>query len=98
MNPMPEKGNTISYNIINTKESKTGNLYSNVSSVKVTDVKEANTSVSSGGNSKSSTQRLDIFVTGVVGRAMGSGHYSVADIPELTKKAVQSFNENLKEL
>ena len=33
MNPMPEKGNTISYNIINTKESKTGNLYSNVSSV-----------------------------------------------------------------
>ena len=98
LNPMPEKGNTISYNIINTKESKTGNLYSNVSSVKVTDVKEANTSVSSGGNSKSSTQRLDIFVTGVVGRAMGSGHYSVADIPELTKKAVQSFNENLKEL
>ena len=61
-------------------------------------VTEANTSVSSGGSGKSSTQRLDIFVTGVVGRAMGSGHYSVADIPELTKKAVQSFNENLKEL
>jgi len=98
MNPMPEKGNTISYNIINTKESKTGNLYSNVSSVKVVDGTEANTSVSSGGSGKSSTQRLDIFVTGVVGRAMGSGHYSVADIPELTKKAVQSFNENLKEL
>ena len=100
MNPMPEKGNTISYNIINTKESKTGNLYSNVSSVKVVDgnAPEATTSVSSGGSGKSSTQRLDIFVTGVVGRAMGSGHYSVADIPELTKKAVQSFNENLKEL
>ena len=100
MNPTPEKGNTISYNIINTKESKTGNLYSNVSSVKITDEKptEANTSVSSGLNSRNSTQRLDIFVTGVVGRAMGSGHYSVADIPELTKKAVQSFNENLKEL
>ena len=100
MNPMPEKGNTISYNIINTKESKTGNLYSNVSSVKVVDgnAPQANTSVSSGGSGKSSTQRLDIFVTGVVGRAMGSGHYSVADIPELTKKAVQSFNENLKEL
>tara|TARA_R100001591_G_scaffold36427_1_gene47808 strand:- start:807 stop:1223 length:417 start_codon:yes stop_codon:yes gene_type:complete len=97
---MPEKGDTISYNIINTKESKTGNLYSNVSSVKVVDgnAPEANTSVSSGGSGKSSTQRLDIFVTGVVGRAMGSGHYSVADIPELTKKAVQSFNENLKEL
>ena len=98
LNPMPEKGNTISYNVINTKESKNGNPYSNVSSVKVVDGTEANTSVSSGGNSKSSTQRLDIFVTGVVGRAMGSGHYSVADIPALTKKAVQSFNENLKEL
>mgnify|MGYP007077456804 FL=1 len=98
LNPMPEKGNTISYNVINTKESKNGNPYSNVSSVKVVDGTEANTSVSSGGNSKNSTQRLDIFVTGVVGRAMGSGHYSVADIPELTKKAVQSFNENLKEL
>ena len=100
MNPMPEKGNTISYNIINTKESKTGNLYSNVSSVKVVDgnAPQANTSVSSGSSGKSSTQRLDIFVTGVVGGAMGSGHYSVADIPELTKKAVQSFNENLKEL
>tara|TARA_B100000963_G_C22613863_1_gene666287 strand:+ start:1694 stop:2113 length:420 start_codon:yes stop_codon:yes gene_type:complete len=100
LNPLPEKGNTISYNIINTKESKNGNPYSNVSSVKVIDgnAPEANTSVSSGGNSKSSTQRLDIFVTGVVGRAMGSGQYSVADIPELTKKAVQSFNENLKEL
>ena len=98
LNPMPEKGNTISYNVINTKESKNGNPYSNVSSVKVVDGTEANTSVSSGGNRKSSTQRLDIFVTGVVGRAMGSGQYSVADIPELTKKAVQSFNENLKEL
>ena len=100
MNPLPKKGDNVSYKVVNTKESKNGNLYSNVSSVTITDEKptEANSSVSSGGNSKSSTQRLDIFVTGVVGRAMGSGHYSVADIPELTKKAVQSFNENLKEL
>ena len=86
MNPLPKKGDNVSYKVVNTKESKNGNLYSNVSSVTITDDKptEANTSVSSGGNSKSSTQRLDIFVTGVVGRAMGSGHYSVADIPELT--------------
>ena len=100
MNPLPKKGDNVSYKVVNTKESKNGNLYSNVSSVTITDEKptEEISSVSSGGNSKSSTQRLDIFVTGVVGRAMGSGHYSVADIPELTKKAVQSFNENLKEL
>lgn len=100
MNPMPEKGNTISYNVINTKESKTGNLYSNVSSVKVVDgnAPEANTSVSSGGNSKNSTQRLDMFVTGIVGRSMGSGQFSQMDIKGLTRNAVEAFNENLKEL
>ena len=52
----------------------------------------------SGGMNKSDTQRLDIFVTGVVGRSMGSGHFSVSDIEELTKNAVKAFNENLKEL
>ena len=48
--------------------------------------------------SKNDTQRMDIFVTGVVGRSMGSGHFSVDDINDLTKNAVKSFNENLKEL
>ena len=47
---------------------------------------------------KGDTQRLDIFVTGVVGRSMGSGHFSVSDIEELTKNAVRAFHENLKEL
>ena len=51
-----------------------------------------------GGINKSDTQRLDIFVTGVVGRSMGSGHFSVNDIEMLTKNAVRAFNENLKEL
>ena len=50
------------------------------------------------GMSKSDTQRLDIFVTGVVGRSMGSGHFSVNDIEALTKNAVKAFNENLKKL
>jgi len=52
----------------------------------------------SGGMNKTETQRLDIFVTGVVGRSMGSGHFSVNDIEMLTKNAVRAFNENLKEL
>ena len=52
----------------------------------------------SNGMSNSDTQRLDIFVTGVVGRSMGSGHFSVHDIEELTKNAVRAFNENLKKL
>ena len=50
------------------------------------------------GMSKTDTQRMDIFVTGVVGRSMGSGHFSVHDIEELTKNAVRAFNENLKKL
>ena len=50
------------------------------------------------GMNKSDTQRLDIFVTGVVGRSMGSGHFSVNQIQELTKNAVRAFHENLKEL
>ena len=52
----------------------------------------------SNGMSKSDTQRLDIFVTGVVGRSMGSGHFSVQDIEGLTQNAVRAFNENLKKL
>tara|TARA_R100000697_G_C5355632_1_gene173119 strand:+ start:106 stop:579 length:474 start_codon:yes stop_codon:yes gene_type:complete len=51
-----------------------------------------------GGMNKSDLQRLDIFVTGVVGRSMGSGHFSVNDIEELTKNAVRAFDENLKKL
>ena len=43
-------------------------------------------------------QRMDIFVTGVVGRSMGSGHFQVEDINALTKNAVKAFYENLKEL
>ena len=50
------------------------------------------------GMTKSDTQRLDIFVTGVVGRSMGSGHFAVQDIGELTTNAVKAFNENLKKL
>ena len=65
-------------------------------------VPQANTTYTpkpaTGGFNKSDTQRLDIFVTGVVGRSMGSGHFSVNDIEELTKNAVRAFNENLKEL
>ena len=39
-------------------------------------------------------QNLFIFVTGVVGRAMGSGKYTPGDIPTLTKAAVDAFEES----
>jgi len=50
------------------------------------------------GMSKTDTQRMDIFVTGVVGRSLGSGTFQAEDIPKLTSIAVRAFNENLKKL
>ena len=48
--------------------------------------------------SKTDTQSLMIFVTGIVGRSMQSGQFSINDIEQLTKNAVRAFNENLKKL
>lgn len=50
------------------------------------------------GMSKTDTQRMDIFVTGVVGRSLGSGTFTAEDIPKLVSIAVRAFNENLKKL
>ena len=48
--------------------------------------------------SKTDNQSLMIFVTGLVGRSMQSGHFSINDIEQLTKNAVRAFNENHKKL
>lgn len=100
--PVPKNGDKIKYDIIGTKTSANGNAYTTIKNVEITDsisgdtpIKQTNSQPSI---NKSSTQRLDIFVTGIVGRAMGSGQFSVHDIAELTKNAVTAFNENLKEL
>jgi len=106
MNPMPVSGDALNYTIINTKTSANGNQYTNIKDVEVVknpgeqnnDAPQQSNNFVSNGMSKSDTQRLDIFVTGVVGRSMGSGHFSVNDIEALTKNAVKAFNENLKKL
>jgi hypothetical protein len=43
-----------------------------------------------------SQQRKDIYVTGIVGRSMGSGHFSVDEIDQLTENAVKAFNKHVK--
>jgi len=111
--PVPKSGDIIKYNIINTKTSEKGNSYTNVKDVEIVTGGESSEQKAqqqaqyeqsvpiqsaSNGFSKSDTQRLDIFVTGIVGRSMGSGQFSVHDIAELTKNAVSAFNENLKKL
>jgi|TARA_R100001460_G_scaffold61785_1_gene101923 hypothetical protein len=107
LNPMPKSGDAINFTVINTKTSANGNPYTNVKDIEVV-ADHTQDDVGSPTNptppparpmvSKDVTQRRDIFVTGIVGRAMGSGHFSVDDISDLTKNAVRSFNENLERL
>ena len=113
MNPMPQSGDAINFTIINVKTSKGGNPYTNVKDVSIADnhtldddfptnnyqpQQQSRPMPISNGMNKNDTQRMDIFVTGVVGRSMGSGHFSVEDISDLTKNAVRAFNGNLKNI
>ena len=113
LDPMPKSGDAIDFTILNVKTSSKGNPYTNVKNVKIADNhtldddlptvgRSVTTSATSSSYStpmnKSDTQRMDIFVTGVVGRSMGSGHFSVGDISDLTKNAVRAFNDNLKNI
>ncbi len=113
MNPMPQSGDAINFTVINVKTSKGGNPYTNVKDVSIADnhtldddlpnnnyqpQQQSRPMPISNGMNKNDTQRMDIFVTGVVGRSMGSGHFSVEDISDLTKNAVRAFNDNLKNI
>ena len=109
MNPMPQSGDAINFTIINVKTSKGGNPYTNVKNVSIADNHTLDDALPTSGQqsrpmpmgngvNKNDTQRMDIFVTGVVGRSMGSGHFSVEDISDLTKNAVRAFNDNLKNI
>ena len=113
MNPMPQSGDAINLTVINVKTSKGGNPYTNVKDVSIADnhtldddlpnnnyqpQQQSRPMPISNGMNKNDTQRMDIFVTGVVGRSMGSGHFSVEDISDLTKNAVRAFNDNLKNI
>ena len=113
LNPLPKKGDAINYTEVNTKTSANGNQYTNVKNVStavmppsidadldddISQVPHTTISKKNVINDVQARQRMDIFVTGVVGRSMGSGHFSVDDIADLTKNAVSAFNENLKEL
>ena len=113
LNPLPKSGDAIDFTVINVKTSSKGNPYTNVKNVKIADnhtldddlptdtyvpEQQSRPMPVSNGMNKNHTQRMDIFVTGVVGRSMGSGHFSVEDISDLTKNAVRAFNDNLKNI
>ena len=86
MNPMPQSGDAINFTVINVKTSKGGNPYTNVKDVSIADnhtldddlpnnnyqpQQQTRSMPVSNGMNKNDTQRMDIFVTGVVGRSMG---------------------------
>jgi len=113
LNPLPKSGDAIDFTVMNVKTSSKGNQYTNVKNVKIADnhtldddlptdayvpQQQSKPMPISNGMNKNHTQRMDIFVTGVVGRSMGSGHFQVHDIAALTKNAVKAFNENLKDI
>ena len=91
LHPLPKSGDAIDFTVINVKTSDKGNQYTNVKNVSVAD----NHTLDDG---FPPSQGMDIFVTGVVGRSMGSGHFSVQDISDLTRNAVKAFNDNLKNI
>jgi len=92
-------GDNISYEEINHKTSAKGNPYVNVKNVKVDNQTSNNTQSSnniqstSNGMDRPDQSRRDIFVTGVVGRSMGSGHFTVEEIEKLTANAVIAWNK-----
>ena len=98
LNPLPKSGDAIDFTVINVKTSSKGNPYTNVKNVKIADNHTLDDNLPTGNNDAQTRQRMDIFVTGVVGRSMGSGHFQVHDIAALTKNAVKAFNENLKDI
>lgn len=112
LNPIPKSGDAINFTVVNTKTSANGNQYTNIKDVQIADnhttqgddydqsPQPVAQPITNNSNliTKSDQARQDIFVTGVVGRSMGSGHFSVEDINDLTKNAVNAFNENLKGL
>ena len=92
-------GDMISYTAINTKTSKNGNHYTNVSGVQVVNGQQpqpapqqtytpepVRTAIPNDAN-------RNIFVTGVVGHAMGSGNFQIQDIDALTSMAMATYNK-----
>ena len=92
-------GDMISYTAINTKTSKNGNHYTNVSGVQVVNGQQPQPAPQQTYTPEPVRTALpndanrNIFVTGVVGRAMGSGNFQIQDIDALTSMAMATYNK-----
>ena len=97
LNPMPSSGDKIGYDVISKKTSASGNPYTNVQNIVVLGESSKPVATTNGANGFKPDNNKDklIFVTGVVGRAMGSGNFSEEKIDVITERAIASFNKHL---
>ena len=98
-----ERGDSFTCDMSEMKTSERGNQYYNISNVKKLgdmqtppSYEHENVPMHNGnGNSHVNIDALRIYVTGVVGRGMTSGKFSISDVEPLTAEAVRSFKKHL---
>tara|TARA_R100000655_G_scaffold53198_2_gene91086 strand:+ start:670 stop:1089 length:420 start_codon:yes stop_codon:yes gene_type:complete len=98
LEPVPQPNSIISFVVKGgVKTSANGNQYRNVENVKVIVESSQPVATTNGANGFKPDNNKDklIFVTGVVGRAMGSGNFSEEKIDVITERAIASFNKHL---
>lgn len=89
----------ISYTAINTKTSKNGNVYTNVTGVTVQGQQpqqqqpQQSYTPEPTRTTVTNDPNRNIFVTGVVGRSMGSGNFQIQDIDALTSVAMATYQK-----
>ena len=76
LDPVPKSGNKISYDVINVKTSANGNQYTNIKDLVVMGENSQTTPQTTSNKYDNSYKDKLIYVTGIVGRAMGSGNFS----------------------
>ena len=106
LNPIPQVGDNISYDITSSKRSGKGNEYFNIKNLYIVP-KNGQPQPSEPSVQKAVTNELKktgnyinpnlvMFVTGVVGRSMGGGRFNENQILVLTEKSVEAFNKCMK--
>ena len=110
LQPLPQIGDKISYDITSSKMSGKGNEYFNIKNLSIVP-KDGNESQQQQQPAQPAQQvitnelkktgnyinpNLVMFVTGVVGRSMGGGRFTKEEIPALVSIAVRAYNEHIK--
>ena len=109
LQPLPQIGDNISYDITSSKRSGKGNEYFNIKNLYIVpkDGQPQQQQPSEPSVQKAVTNELKktgnyinpnlvMFVTGITGRSMQSGRFPKNDISELTRLSVQAFKQHIE--